>query len=108
MPEQALSGLEALILPIAQADRVPRAWRSKTILELPQIIAVQVTEGIPLKRCDGEVVWRSDQTVRLSGGAAQITIPNGKVTDIKKMRLFFENEENYYLYRFVHPLYRRD
>ena len=80
----------------------------KTISELPQIIAVQVTEGIPLKRCDGEVVWRSDQTVRLSGGAAQITIPNGKVTDIKKMRLFFENEENYYLYRFVHPLYRRD
>ena len=38
VPEQALSGLEALILPIAQADRVPRAWRSKTILELPRVM----------------------------------------------------------------------
>ena len=36
MPEQALSGVEYLILPIAQADRVPREWRSKTILELPR------------------------------------------------------------------------
>ena len=53
-------------------------------------------------------MWRSDQTVRLSGGAAQITIPKGKIVDIKRMRLFFDNEENYYLYRFVHPLYRRD
>lgn len=80
----------------------------KSVTELPQIIAVQVDVGIPLKRCDGEVVWRSDQTVRLSGGAAQITIPKGKIGDIKRMRLFFDNEENYYLYRFVHPLYRRD
>ena len=38
VPEQALSSLEALILPIAQADRVPRAWRSKTILELPRVM----------------------------------------------------------------------
>jgi len=38
VPEQALSDLEALILPIAQADRVPRAWRSKTILELPRVM----------------------------------------------------------------------
>ena len=38
VPEQALSGLEAIILPIAQADRVPRAWRSKTILELPRVM----------------------------------------------------------------------
>ena len=38
VPEQALSGIEALILPIAQADRVPRAWRSKTILELPRVM----------------------------------------------------------------------
>ena len=38
VPEQALSGIEALILPIAQADRVPRVWRSKTILELPRVM----------------------------------------------------------------------
>ncbi len=80
----------------------------KTVTELPEIIAVQVDEGIPLKRCDGEVVWRSGQPIRLSGGATQVVIPNGKVTDIRKMRLFFDNEENYYLYRFIHPLYRRD
>ena len=36
VPERALSGVEYLILPIAQADRVPREWRSKTILELPR------------------------------------------------------------------------
>ena len=36
VPEQALGGIESLILPIAQADRVPREWRSKTILELPR------------------------------------------------------------------------
>ena len=36
VPEQTLSGVEYLILPIAQADRVPREWRSKTILELPR------------------------------------------------------------------------
>ena len=36
VPEQALSGVEYLILPIAQADRVPHEWRSKTILELPR------------------------------------------------------------------------
>ena len=38
VPEQALSGIEYLILPIAQADRVPREWRSKTILELPRVM----------------------------------------------------------------------
>ena len=36
VPERALDGIEYLILPIAQADRVPREWRSKTILELPR------------------------------------------------------------------------
>ena len=36
VPERALGGVEYLILPIAQAERVPREWRSKTILELPR------------------------------------------------------------------------
>ncbi len=31
----ALSGIEYLILPIAQADRVPREWRAKTLLSCP-------------------------------------------------------------------------
>ena len=38
VPERALDGLEYLILPIAQADRVPREWRAKTLLELPRVM----------------------------------------------------------------------
>ena len=37
VPERALDGVEYLILPIAQADRVPREWRAKTLLELPRV-----------------------------------------------------------------------
>lgn len=36
VPENALGGVEYLILPIAQAERVPEKWRAKTILELPR------------------------------------------------------------------------
>ncbi|MGN0706973.1 MAG: DUF3656 domain-containing protein [Faecalibacterium sp.] len=36
VPEKALGGIEYLILPIAQADLIPREWREKTILELPR------------------------------------------------------------------------
>ena len=38
VPERALNGVEYLILPIAQADRVPREWRAKTLLELPRVM----------------------------------------------------------------------
>ena len=38
VPERALDGVEYLILPIAQADRVPREWRVKTLLELPRVM----------------------------------------------------------------------
>ena len=38
VPERALDGVEDLILPIAQADRVPREWRAKTLLELPRVM----------------------------------------------------------------------
>ena len=44
VPEQALSGVEYLILPIAQADRVPREWRDKTILELPRVMFGKLEE----------------------------------------------------------------
>lgn len=44
VPEQALSGVEYLILPIAQADRIPREWRSKTILELPRAMFGRLEE----------------------------------------------------------------
>ena len=38
VPERALDEVEYLILPIAQADRVPREWRAKTLLELPRVM----------------------------------------------------------------------
>ena len=38
VPERALDGVEYLVLPIAQADRVPREWRAKTLLELPRVM----------------------------------------------------------------------
>ena len=44
VPEQALSGVEYLILPIAQADRVPREWRGKTLLELPRAMFGKLEE----------------------------------------------------------------
>ena len=44
VPEQALSGVEYLILPIVQADRVPREWRSKTLLELPRVMFGKLEE----------------------------------------------------------------
>ena len=44
MPERALDGIEYLILPIAQADRVPREWRAKTLLELPRVMFGKLEE----------------------------------------------------------------
>ncbi len=36
VPQEALDGVERLILPIGQAEQVPEPWREKTILELPR------------------------------------------------------------------------
>ena len=44
VPEWALGGIEYLILPIAQADRVPREWRAKTLLELPRVMFGRLEE----------------------------------------------------------------
>ena len=44
VPERALDGIEYLILPIAQADRVPREWRAKTLLELPRVMFGRLDE----------------------------------------------------------------
>ena len=44
VPERALDGIEYLILPIAQADRVPREWRAKTLLELPRVMFGKLEE----------------------------------------------------------------
>ena len=44
VPERALDGMEYLTLPIAQADRVPREWRAKTLLELPRVMFGRLEE----------------------------------------------------------------
>ena len=44
VPERALGSIEYLILPIAQADRVPREWRAKTLLELPRVMFGRLEE----------------------------------------------------------------
>ena len=44
VPERALDGVEYLTLPIAQADRVPREWRAKTLLELPRVMFGKLEE----------------------------------------------------------------
>ena len=44
VPERALDGIEYLILPIAQADRVPRESRAKTLLELPRVMFGKLEE----------------------------------------------------------------
>ena len=44
VPERALDGIEYLILPIALADRVPREWRAKTLLELPRVMFGRLEE----------------------------------------------------------------
>ena len=44
VPERALDGIEYLILPIAQADRVPREWRAKALLELPRVMFGRLEE----------------------------------------------------------------
>ena len=49
VPERALDGIEYLILPIAQADRVPREWRVKTLLELPRVMFGKLEED-PARR----------------------------------------------------------
>ena len=44
VPERVLDGVEYLILPIAQADHVPREWRAKTLLELPRVMFGKLEE----------------------------------------------------------------
>ena len=74
--------------------------------ELPPMMLVRSVEGIPLKRTDGDVVWRSNGPVGLQGGKTVVTIPDQNLKDIEHCRLFFEDDSSYYEFRFIHPLYR--
>ena len=78
-------------------------------LSLPPMVMVAVGEGLPLKMTDGAVIWESGGPVELSGGKAvfTFTVPRDRA-DVHRMRLFFPNQEDYNLYRFIHPLYAEE
>ncbi len=78
------------------------------IYELPPMVLVQSTTGIPLKRTDGEVVWRSNGNVSIQNGRGVVSATCIGLEDIRRTRLFFVNDSDYYDYRFIHPLYRSD
>ena len=76
------------------------------VRELPPVAAITVKEGIPLKIWDGESIWSSNRPVPISSGKnVTVFTAKGKV-DVSKTRLFFVNEEDYNLFRFIHPLYK--
>jgi hypothetical protein len=76
------------------------------VRELPPMTAIAVKEGIPLKIWDGESIWSSNRPVPISSGKAVIVFNVREKVDISRVRLFFVKEEDYNLFRFVHPLYR--
>lgn len=78
------------------------------VSELPPVMLVQAATGIPLKRTDGEVVWRSNGPLSLQNGRGLVNIAGGNLQDISRTRLFFEKDSDYYDFRFIHPLYRRE
>ena len=74
---------------------------------IPRLAMTATNVGIPLRMNDGEVVWDSQDPIALQDGRAQtwFTMDKGKA-DLKRMRLFFVNKEEYSLYKLIHPLYR--
>ncbi len=79
------------------------------VTEIPPIVAIQVVSGIPLKKNDGETIWRSHGPVQLVQGKGSLNVQCKNLSDISKMRLFFVNDSDYNMFRFIHPLYgRRD
>ncbi len=79
----------------------------ESVESLPEMEMIHTDEGIPLRREDGETLWSSDGPVQLTDGKCKITISMKGHNDVEHMRLFFSNEEEYNLFRFIHPLYNR-
>ncbi|MDR2698365.1 MAG: hypothetical protein LBB30_01640 [Candidatus Methanoplasma sp.] len=76
------------------------------VKELPPMVAIAVKEGIPLKIWDGESVWSSNRPIPISSGKAVIVFSTREKPDISKVRLFFVSEDDYNVFRFIHPLYK--
>ena len=77
-----------------------------TVKELPPVQAIAVKIGIPLKTWDGETIWTSGRPIPLTSGKAMAMFTVKDRVDISKMRLFFVKEDDYNLFRFIHPLYK--
>ena len=76
---------------------------------IPEIAMIHVDVGIPLRKEDGETIWSSGGPIQFTEGKCKMNIDLKGHTDIEHMRVFFLNEEDYNLFRFIHPLYgRRD
>ena len=76
------------------------------IREIPQIAAIGVKEGIPLKIWDGEAIWTSNRSVPLNGGRTVIVLQMKGKAELDKVRLFFVNEDDYNLFKFIHPIFK--
>ena len=76
------------------------------VRELPPMSAIAVKEGIPLKIWDGESIWTSNRPIPITSGKAVIVFTTKDKVDLSKVRLFFVNEEDYNVFRFIHPLYK--
>jgi hypothetical protein len=77
------------------------------VTSIPEIAIVRVDVGIPLRKEDGEVLWSSGKPVTFTNGKCSLDVILAGHTDAEHMRVFFVNEEDYNLYRFIHPLYNR-
>ncbi len=78
-----------------------------SVTDIPSIMAVQSSERIPLRSGDGEVVWRSEGPIMFENGSATASFQCGPQTDMERIRLFFVEEADYNLFKFIHPIYRR-
>ncbi len=79
---------------------------NETVRGLPPISAIMVQSGIPLKRSDGEAIWRSVNPVSLNEGRMTITTKVPKDIDLSRVRLFMDNKNDYFIYKFIHPIYK--
>ncbi len=75
---------------------------------IPRVIMVLAKEGIPLRSDDGDMIWDSERPVNLDRGRAEISFQAAKEdADLKRMRLFFYDTDEYWHHKIVHPLYGR-
>ncbi|MCL1811378.1 MAG: zinc ribbon domain-containing protein [Methanomassiliicoccaceae archaeon] len=90
----------------AEAKIVIGIDTDRSVKELPPMTAIAVKEGIPLKINDGESIWSSIRPVPAISGKAVVVFTAKDRVDLSKVRLFFVNEDDYNVFRFIHPLYK--